>query len=312
MDLSLVIPLLNEEESLQELAAWIKRVAEKNKLKYEIIFVDDGSTDKSWDIIESLSQEDPSIVGIKFRRNYGKAAGLDAGFRVAKGEVVITMDADLQDVPDEIPEMYRLIKEDGHDLVSCWKKKRNDPLGKTIPSKLFNWTTRKLSGIKIHDFNCGLKAYKNELVKNLKLQGEMHRYIPVLAKSLGFDDITEKVVLHQKRQHGVSKYGIERTVKGYLDLLTITFITKFGKRPMHLFGTLGSLLFFAGFMIAAFLTYEKFFNNVYRMTDRPLFYLGMLSMFIGTQLFLTGFLAEMISRNGNKNDVYQIEKEFGV
>ena len=310
MDLSLVIPLLNEEESLHELSDWIKRVCETHKLSYEIVFVDDGSTDSSWNIIEELALKNTSIKGIKFRRNYGKAAGLDAGFKVAEGDVVITMDADLQDNPDEIPELYKMIREDGYDLISCWKKKRHDPIGKTLPSKFFNWTTRKLSGIKIHDFNCGLKAYRKDLVKSLRLQGEMHRYIPVLAKSLGYEKITEKVVKHQERKYGVSKYGIERIVKGYLDLLTVSFISKFGKRPMHLFGTIGSLLFLVGFIIAAYLSFEKFFHQAYWMTDRPLFYLGLLAMLMGSQLFMTGFLAEMISRSGSREDIYQIEKEL--
>ncbi len=310
MDISIVIPLLNEAESLPELHSWIQRVMAEHNFSYEIIFVDDGSTDDSWQVIESLAQKDQAVRAIKFRRNYGKAAGLDAGFRIAKGEVVITMDADLQDNPDEIPAMYHKIAVEGYDLVSCWKKKRYDPIGKTLPSKFFNWTTRRLSGIKIHDFNCGLKAYRNEVVKSLRLQGEMHRYIPVLAKSLGFDKITEKVVKHRKREHGVSKYGVERIIKGYLDLLTVSFISKFGKRPMHLFGTIGSLLFFVGFLIAGYLSFEKYFHHVYRMTERPLFFLGLLSMLLGTQLFLTGFLAEMISRSGNNKDSYQIEKEL--
>ncbi len=310
MDISIVVPLLNESESLPALHTWIQRVMEENNFSYEIIFVDDGSTDNSWEVIEDLAKKDKAVRAVKFRRNYGKAAGLDAGFRLAKGDVVITMDADLQDVPDEIPAMYRKIAVEGYDLVSCWKKKRHDPLGKTLPSKFFNWTTRRLSGIKIHDFNCGLKAYRREVVKSLRLQGEMHRYIPVLAKSLGFEKITEKVVKHRKREHGVSKYGVERIVKGYLDLLTVSFISKFGKRPMHLFGTIGSLLFLAGFVIAGYLSFEKYFHHVYRMTERPLFFLGLLSMLLGTQLFLTGFLAEMISRTGNRDDSYQIEKEI--
>jgi glycosyltransferase involved in cell wall biosynthesis len=310
MDLSLVIPLLNEEASLHELSDWITRVCKSHGLDYEIVFVDDGSTDNSWKIIEEIAKNNSSVKAVKFRRNYGKAAGLDAGFREAEGEIVITMDADLQDNPDEIPELYKMIKDNGYDLVSCWKKKRHDPIGKTLPSKFFNWTTRKLSGIKIHDFNCGLKAYRKDLIKSLRLQGEMHRYIPVLAKSLGYEKITEKVVKHQERKYGVSKYGIERILKGYLDLLTVSFISKFGKRPMHLFGTLGTLLFLLGFVIAAYLSFEKFFYQAYRMTDRPLFYLGLLSMLMGLQLFLTGFLAEMISRSGNREDVYQIEKRL--
>ncbi len=311
MDLSIVVPLYNEEESLPELASWIDRVCKKSALNYEIIFVDDGSTDSSWDVVQQLSIQNASIRGIKFRRNYGKSAALNTGFRETKGDVVITMDADLQDSPEELPELYRMIREEGFDLVSGWKKKRHDPLGKTLPSKFFNRTTRVISGIKLHDFNCGLKAYRSKVVKNIEVYGEMHRYIPVIAKWAGFKKIGEKVVAHQKRKYGVSKFGMERLIKGYLDLLSITFISKFGKRPMHLFGTLGTILFFIGFIIGIYLTIAKYFYEVYRMTERPLFYLGMLAMIIGSQLFVTGFLAEMISRSSSDRNTYQVENKIG-
>ncbi len=308
MDLSIIIPLYNEEESLPELYDWIVKVVEKEKLSYEIIFVDDGSGDTSWQVIEKLAAKNTNVIGVKFRRNYGKSAALNSGFGIAGGDVVITMDADLQDSPDEIPGLYNMIKNQGFDLVSGWKKKRHDPLGKTIPSKLFNWTTRKISGIKLHDFNCGLKAYSKRVVKNIEVYGEMHRYIPVIAKWEGFKNIGEKVVQHQARKYGVTKFGMSRFIKGYLDLLTINFVSKFGKRPMHLFGTLGSLIFFGGLVIAAYLAYAKFFLAEYRMTERPLFYFGLLAMVIGTQLFVAGFLAEMISRSSSERNRYSIEK----
>ncbi len=311
MDISVVIPLYNEQESLLELADWIVRTCENDKLSYEIIFVDDGSSDNSWKVVEELCQRNANIKGIKFRRNYGKSAALNKGFENASGEVVITMDADLQDSPDEIPELYKMIKEEGYDLVSGWKKKRHDPLGKRLPSKFFNWTTRKISKIKLHDFNCGLKAYKNEAVKNIEVYGEMHRYIPMIAQRAGFRKIGEKIVEHYPRKYGVTKFGMERIVKGYLDLLTITFISKFGKRPMHLFGTLGTLLFIIGLIIGAYLTVAKFFFEAYKMTERPLFYFGLLAMIIGSQLFATGFLAEMISRNTQDRNVYKVEKATG-
>ncbi len=311
MDISIVVPLYNEEESLPELAEWINRVCTGAGFEHEVIFVDDGSGDSSWEVVESLTAKYKHYKGIKFRRNYGKSAALNQGFQAARGDVVITMDADLQDSPDEIPELYRMIKEDAFDLVSGWKKKRRDPLGKTLPSKLFNRTTRYLSGIKLHDFNCGLKAYRRELVRNIEVYGEMHRYIPVIAKWAGFKKIGEKVVEHRPRKYGVTKFGMERLVKGYLDLLSITFISKFGKRPMHLFGTLGTLLFIVGFAIGIYLTVEKYFFEVYKMTERPLFYLGLLAMVIGSQLFVTGFLAEMISRNSSDRNKYQVEKEIG-
>jgi len=311
MDVSVVVPLLNEEESLVELTNWIDEVCLKNKLEYEIIFIDDGSTDNSWDIISELSSQRPHIKGIKFRRNYGKSAALNKGFENVQGDVVITMDADLQDSPDEIPELYRLIKEEGFDLVSGWKKRRHDPLGKTLPSKFFNRTTRAISGIKLHDFNCGLKAYRVEVVKTIEVYGEMHRYIPVIAKWAGFKNIGEKIVQHRKRKYGVTKFGMERLIKGYLDLLSITFISKFGKRPMHLFGALGTILFFLGFIIGIYLTVAKYFYEVYKMTERPLFYFGLLAMIIGSQLFVTGFLAEMLSRNSADRNKYLVEKKTG-
>jgi len=302
MDLSIVIPLLNEEESLKELTEWIIRVAEEKSLEFEIIFVDDGSRDNSWETIRQLSKLYPKVRGIRFRRNYGKSAALNEGFVAAKGKVVITMDADLQDSPDEIPDLYDMIAKQDFDLVSGWKKKRHDPISKTIPSRFFNRTTRMISGIKIHDFNCGLKAYKAELIKSIEVHGEMHRYIPVIAKWSGFGKIGEKVVHHHKRKYGNSKYGISRFIKGYLDLLSITFISKFGKRPMHLFGSIGSVLFVLGFAIAGYLAYSKFFMEGYKMTERPLFYFGLLAMIIGSQLFMTGFLAELISQNSRDNN----------
>lgn len=311
MDISVVVPLLNEEESLVELADWIDEVCLKNQLAYEVVFVDDGSTDKSWEVINDLTRKRSNIRGIRFRRNYGKSAALNVGFGHVKGNVVITMDADLQDSPDEIPELYRMITEEGFDLVSGWKKKRHDPLGKTLPSKFFNRTTRMISGIKLHDFNCGLKAYRKEVVKTIEVYGEMHRYIPVIAKWAGFRKIGEKVVQHRKRKYGVTKFGMERLVKGYLDLLSITFISKFGKRPMHLFGGLGTLLFFIGLVIAIYLSVSKYFFEVYKMTERPLFYLGILAMIIGSQFFVTGFLAEMISRNSSDRNTYLVEETTG-
>lgn len=311
MDISIVIPLLNEEESLPELTQWIVRVVEAEGFSYEVIFVDDGSTDRSWSVIESFGKQNPSIKGIRFRRNYGKSAALNEGFRASNGRVVITMDADMQDSPDEIPELYRMITEQGYDLVSGWKKKRHDPISKTIPSKFFNWTTGKISGIELHDFNCGLKAYKSDLIKNIEVHGEMHRYIPVIAKWGGFVKIGEKVVHHRERKYGTTKYGISRFIKGYLDLLSITFISKFGKRPMHLFGTLGTMIFGIGFIIAAYLTYGKLFLMEYKMTDRPLFYAGLLAMIIGTQLFMTGFLAELVSLgNRDRNSGYAVSERI--
>lgn len=312
MDLTIVVPLFNEEESLPELADWISRVCREAHLSYEVIFVDDGSSDKSWKVVENISKSNSCFKGIKFRRNYGKSAALNKGFEAALGDVVITMDADLQDSPDEIPGLYKMIREEGFDLVSGWKKKRHDPFGKTFPSKFFNWTTRRISKIKLHDFNCGLKAYRNEVIKNIEVYGEMHRYIPVIAKWAGFNKIGEKVVEHRARKYGVTKFGMERLIKGYLDLLSITFISKFGKRPMHLFGSLGTLIFIAGFIIGVYLTVEKLFFGIYKMTDRPLFYFGLLAMVLGVQLFLTGFLTEMVSRNSPDRNVYKIQEKIGL
>jgi glycosyltransferase involved in cell wall biosynthesis len=312
MDISVVIPLLNEEESLPELSAWIDRVMHSHGFTYEIIFVDDGSRDRSWKLISELRTANPNIKGIKFRRNYGKAAALNVGFAAAEGNVVFTMDADLQDSPDELPEMYRMIIEDDLDLVSGWKKKRYDPLSKTIPTKFYNWSARRMSGIRLHDFNCGLKAYKSDVVKSIEVYGEMHRYIPFLAKWAGFAKIGEKVVIHRKRKFGKTKYGLDRFYKGYLDLVTITFTSRFGKRPMHFFGLWGSLLFMAGFIIAGHLAFEKFFNQGFRMTERPLFYFGLLAMVLGTQLFIGGFLGELISRSSSERNNYLIENKLGL
>lgn len=310
-DISIVIPLYNEEESLPELLEWIDRVISEMGKSCEVIFVDDGSTDSSWSVIEGLMQRFNFVKAIKFRRNYGKSAGLNVGFEVATGDVVFTMDADLQDSPDEIPEMYRMVKEDGFDLVSGWKKKRYDPLSKTIPTKLYNWATRKMSGIKLNDFNCGLKAYRHDVVKCVEVYGDMHRYIPVLAKWAGFSKIGEKVVQHQERKYGVTKFGLNRFINGPLDLVSIIFVSKFGKKPMHLFGALGMLSFSAGFIIAAYLAIAKFVWLEYKMTERPLFYFGLLAMILGAQLFLSGFLAEMISRNSSSRNHYLIGARAG-
>lgn len=311
MDISVVIALLNEEESIPELKDWIVKVMNENSFSYEIIFIDDGSKDKSWKLIEGFIQENSNVKGIKFRRNYGKSAALNKGFEMAKGDVVITMDADLQDSPDEIPELFRMIKEDGFDIVSGWKKKRYDPISKTIPTKLYNWTARKITKVKLHDMNCGLKSYKKEVVKSIEVYGEMHRYIPAIARWAGFDNIGEKVVIHQPRKYGSTKFGLSRFVKGPLDLLSIAFVSKFGKRPMHIFGSLGMIIFIIGFLIAAYLAYGKFFMAEYKMTDRPLFYFGLLSMVIGTQLFVSGFLAELVSRSSHERNKYLVEKEVG-
>ena len=312
MDISIVIPLLNEEESLPELAAWIEKVMQDHHFSFEVILVDDGSRDSSWKVIEDLSAGNPVFKGIKFRRNYGKAAALNIGFGAASGDVVITMDADMQDSPDEIPGLYEMIRKDGYDLVSGWKKKRYDPISKTIPTRFYNWTTRRMSGIKLHDFNCGLKAYKNDVVKSIEVYGEMHRYIPVIAKWAGFTRIGEKIVVHRKRKYGKTKYGFDRFFKGYLDLLSINFIARFGKRPMHFFGLLGSLLFLCGFVIAGYLAYVKFFMQEFKMTERPLFYFGLLAMILGTQLFVGGFLGEMISRTAADKNQYLVEKKLGL
>lgn len=317
MDISVVVPLYNEDESIAELHAWIKRVMDEHQFTYEVIFVNDGSTDKSWDVIESLAAQYPEVHGIKFRRNYGKSPALYHGFDMAQGEVVITMDADLQDSPDEIPELYRMVMEDGYDLVSGYKmnRKQGDPLSKTIPTKLFNATTRMVSGIhNLHDFNCGLKAYRIEVVKNIEVYGEMHRYIPYLAKNAGFDKIGEKPVHHQARQHGVSKFmGWNRFVNGYLDLLSLWFIDSFGKKPMHIFGFIGSLMFFLGFIaivcVGAFKLIALYNHEPHALvTESPYFYISLTMMLLGTQLFLTGFVGEMISRNSQERNNYQVAK----
>ena len=316
MDISVIVPLYNEEESLPELYAWIQRVMEKNGFTYEVIFVNDGSTDRSWQIIEGLAAQSEQAKGIKFRRNYGKSPALYCGFERAQGDVVITMDADLQDSPDEIPELYRMITEDGYDFVSGYKKKRYDPLSKTIPTKLFNATARAVSGIKnLHDFNCGLKAYRRDVIKNIEVYGEMHRYIPYLAKNAGFSKIGEKVVQHQARKYGVTKFGLNRFVNGYLDLITLWFLSKFGVKPMHIFGFLGSLMFIFGFLavigVGAHKLYAMYSGQPYILvTDSPYFYLALTTMILGTQLFLAGFLGELIARNAPERNNYQIEKEL--
>lgn len=314
MDISVVIPLYNENESLPELYSWIERVMKENKFSFEVIFVDDGSTDDSWQVIEKLKAGSEQVRGIKFRRNYGKSPALYCGFKAAQGDVVITMDADLQDSPEEIPELYRMIKEEGYDLVSGWKKKRYDPLSKTLPTKIFNATARKVSGIRnLHDFNCGLKSYRKDVVKNIEVYGEMHRYIPYLAKNAGFTKIGEKTVQHQARKYGTTKFGLSRFVNGYLDLATLWFLSRFGVKPMHFFGLLGSLMFVLGFIAVVIVgvskLYAMYHGMSYRLvTDSPYFYLALTSMIIGTQLFLTGFLGELISRNATSRNDYQIEE----
>lgn len=311
MDISVVVPLFNEEESLPELEAWIRKVMEANGFSYEIVMIDDGSTDDSWKVIEQLATANPFVRGIKFRRNYGKSGALNVAFEAAMGDVVITMDADLQDSPDEIPELYAMIKEQGFDLVSGWKKKRYDPaLTKNLPSKLYNWAARKMSGIELHDFNCGLKSYRHDVVKSIEVYGEMHRYIPMLAKWAGFQKIGEKVVEHRARKYGVTKFGLERFINGFLDLLTISFVGKFGKKPMHFFGTLGVLFFLSGVLILTYLSIAKLIYQEYGIADRPLFYFGILTLIIGTQLFVTGFLAELVTRNATERNNYLIEKRI--
>jgi glycosyltransferase involved in cell wall biosynthesis len=317
MDISVVVPLFNEEESLGELNAWVKRVCTEHSLSYEIIFVDDGSTDRSWSIIENLSKEDSSVKGIRFRRNYGKSAGLYCGFKKAQGDVVITMDADLQDSPDEIPELYSMISKDGYDLVSGYKKKRYDPLSKTIPTKLFNATARKVSGIKnLHDFNCGLKAYRKDVIKNIEVYGEMHRYIPYLAKNAGFNKIGEKVVHHQARKYGSTKFGgWNRFFNGYLDLISLWFLSTFGRKPMHVFGFLGSLMFFLGFIAIVIVGSTKLYAlaegiKAPLVTSSPYFYIALTMMLLGTQLFLAGFIGELVSRNAQGRNSYLIENEI--
>ncbi|MCU0454980.1 MAG: glycosyltransferase family 2 protein [Bacteroidales bacterium] len=317
MDISVVIPVFNEEESIRELADWIERVCTSAGLSAETIFIDDGSTDASWQKIEDLARERRSVKGVRFRRNYGKAAALHTGFAEATGDVVITMDSDLQDSPDEIPELFRMIKDEGYHLVSGWKKKRYDPFIKKSTSRVYNLTARIASGIKLHDFNCGLKAYRGDVVKSIEVFGEMHRYIPMLAKEAGFSKIGEKIVEHRPRKYGVTKYGIDRFVKGYLDLLTIGFITRFGKSPMHLFGLLGTLMFLAGFVMAGYLGIKKlvFIHNGLRaplVTDSPYFYIGLTVMVIGSFLFLTGFLGELINRTSSERNTYLIKDKVNL
>lgn len=315
MNLSIIVPLFNEEESLPELYSWIKKVCDQSKLSFEVIFIDDGSMDNSWDVIQKLGAENIEIRAYRFRQNYGKSAALHVGFQKSKGDVVITMDADLQDSPDEIPKLYKKITEEDYDLVSGWKKKRYDPISKTIPSRLYNWTARRVTGIKLHDFNCGLKAYKSRVVKSIEVFGEMHRYIPVMAKKAGFRKIGEEVVQHQKRKYGVTKFGLERFINGFLDLLTISFISRFGKRPMHLFGTLGTLMFIAGFLAAGWIGAEKLIHlkkgiPTTLVTDSAYFYLALTAMILGTQLFLSGFIGELVSRSSSDRNKYFIEEEL--
>jgi glycosyltransferase involved in cell wall biosynthesis len=313
MDISLVIPLFNEEESLPELTAWIDRVMQANELTYEIWMVDDGSTDDSWAVIQQLHKENPRLKGIKFQRNYGKSPALYVGFKHVNGDVVITMDADLQDSPDEIPELYRMIKEDGFDLVSGWKQKRHDPISKTLPSKFFNAVTRKVSGIQLHDFNCGLKAYRRNVVKSIEVYGDMHRHMPLLAKWAGFKNVGEKVVEHRARQYGYSKFGLSRLITGFLDLLSLMFVGKFGKRPMHLFGTLGTLMFLVGFCSVVYIgimktiALSKGLHGVL-VVENPWFYIGLTCMILGTLLFVTGFLAELVARSSSDRNNYLVEK----
>ena len=313
-DLSIVVALLNEEESLPELVSWIVSVMDREKFTYEIIMVDDGSTDSSWSVIKKMSETNPAIRGISFRRNYGKSAALYHGFKTAEGRVVVTMDADLQDSPEEIPELYRMVTENGYDIVSGWKKQRFDnKLTKNLPSKLYNWTARKITGIKLHDMNCGLKAYRNEVVKNIEVYGEMHRYIPYLAKNAGFGRITEKPVKHQKRKYGVSKFGLERFVNGFLDLISLWFLSKFGKKPMHFFGFTGILMFLAGGFLTIWVIAEKLIQQTHGLTyrpvtEQPLFYLALVAVILGFQLFLTGFLGELISRNSQERNSYNIRE----
>ena len=315
-DLSIVISLFNEEESLPELIGWIEKVVTKEQYSYEILMIDDGSTDSSWKVIKNLSEKNPSIRGISFRRNYGKSAALYEGFKAAEGRVVITMDADLQDSPDEIPELYRMVTQEGYDIVSGWKKQRFDnKLTKNLPSKLYNWTARKITGIKLHDMNCGLKAYRNEVVKNIEVYGEMHRYIPYLAKNAGFSRITEKPVHHQKRKYGVSKFGLERFVNGFLDLISLWFLSKFGKKPMHFFGFTGIIMFMAGGFAAIWVIVEKLIQQAHGLayrpvTEQPLFYLALVAVILGFQLFLSGFICEMISRNSTERNKYNIREQF--
>jgi glycosyltransferase involved in cell wall biosynthesis len=315
MDISVVVPLYNEDESLPELTQWIDRVMQAHGYSYEVLLIDDGSKDRSWDVIESLSAANPNLKGVKFQRNYGKSAALYIGFERAKGDVVITMDADLQDSPDEIPELYKMIKEDGFDIVSGWKQKRYDPISKTLPTKLFNWAARKMSGIYLHDFNCGLKSYNYKVVKSIEVYGEMHRYIPILAKWAGYTKITEKVVQHRARKYGVTKFGLERFIFGFLDLMSITFVSRFSKSPMHFFGSVGFLAFTIGFFMALILGINKLIavnqgNLAPLVTNSPFFYIGLTMMILGTQLFLAGFLGELISRSATDRNKYLIDKKI--
>lgn len=316
VDISVVVPLYNEEESLPELCEWIAKVMAENNFSYEVLLIDDGSKDNSWEVVKAIRAQNENVKGIKFMRNYGKSGALHVGFKACVGEVVITMDADLQDSPDEIPGLYKLIKEDGFDLISGWKQKRYDPLSKTIPTKLFNYATTLLSGIKLHDFNCGLKAYKSRVVKTIDVYGEMHRYIPVIAKWHGFTKIGEKVVVHRARKYGVTKFGLERFVFGFLDLLSISFVSKFKKRPMHFFGSLGTLSFMIGFFLTVYLLIHKQYCIHYglpfrNVTDNPFFYLSLVALMIGSQMFLAGFIGEMINIDSNKKDDYGIEEKIG-
>lgn len=312
LELSIVVPLFNEVESLPELHAWIKRVLNDHKLSYEVIFIDDGSKDGSWKVIESLKLEDSNVRGIKFQRNYGKSAALHTGFQAALGKVVVTMDADLQDSPEELPELHRMITEDDFDVVSGWKKKRYDPITKTIPTKLYNWAARRMTGIHLHDFNCGLKAYKNTVVKSIELYGDMHRYIPPLAKFAGFNKIGEKVVIHQARKYGTTKFGLNRFLNGPLDLMTVVFMGKFGKKPMHFFGAIGVLLFILGFGITFYLAIDKLFvhSTAKKLADRAEFFIALTAMIMGVQFFLAGFLAELVGRNSSTRNHYLIETEI--
>lgn len=311
MDLSIVIPLLNEAESLPELRQWIGKVMQEHGFSYEIIFVDDGSRDKSWQIIREFSLESPQIKGLRFQRNYGKSAALQKAFEIAQGDIIVTMDADLQDNPEEIPGMVDMIINEGYDMVSGWKKKRYDPITKTIPTKLYNAVLRKMSGIKLHDFNCGLKVYRKEVVKSIEVYGEMHRYLPVLSKWNGFGRIGEKVVSHQARKYGKSKFGLSRFINGPLDLLSIMLVGKFAKRPMHFFGSIGTLMFILGFLILAYLSASKLWWDTTGISDRPLFYFGILALIMGSQLFLTGFLAELVARNSTMRNQYQVTETSG-
>ena len=315
MNISVVVPLLNEAESLPELCKWVDKVMKENNFTYELILIDDGSKDNSWSIIESLTKLNNNIKGVKFRRNYGKSAALNVGFSKSIGNVVITMDADLQDSPDEIPSLYSMIVDDGYDLVSGWKAKRYDPLTKTIPTKLFNWAARQASGIHLHDFNCGIKSYKKTVIKSFELHGEMHRYIPVLAKWAGFSNISEKVVEHQSRKYGVTKFGLERFINGFLDLLTITFVSRFGKKPMHFFGVFGTIMFMIGFSLFAYIVGDKLYSMITGVIAKNIaemsgFYIALTSMLMGVQLFLAGFIAEMVSRNSSDRGHYHVEKEI--